>query len=179
MLDFLMLALGIDPGTATVGYGFVRELNDGSLQAVKYGVITTSPSLRMAERLRQIFDELTVLIEHYQPDRAAVIKALDGMNLAWGDVREGAETLQLPTVKHRGTITSVDDRAGGQRPVVQSPYRFSTATSGARGGSPRQGEHNAEVLADWLGFDRKSIDALRDIGRASGLTQGTIYNYVR
>ncbi len=68
------------------------------------------------------------------PDRAAVIKALDGMNLAWGDVREGAETLELPTVKHRGTITKVDDRGGGQRPVVQSPYRFSAAESGARGG---------------------------------------------
>ena len=76
------------------------------------------------------------------PDRAAVIKALDAMNLAWGDVREGAETLELPTVLHRGTITRVDDRGGGERPVVQSPYRFSDATSGARGGSPRQGEHN-------------------------------------
>ena len=39
-----MLALGIDPGTATVGYGLVRELDDGSLQAVDYGVITTPPS---------------------------------------------------------------------------------------------------------------------------------------
>ncbi len=44
------------------------------------------------------------------PDRAAVIKALDGMNLAWGDVREGAETLELPTIQHRGTITRVDDQ---------------------------------------------------------------------
>ena len=67
-------------------------------------------------------------------------------------------------MKHRGTITQVDDRGGGKRPVVQSPYRFSTATSGARGGSPRQGEHNADVLADWLGFDRATIDALRTSG---------------
>ena len=98
------------------------------------------------------------------PDRAAVIKALDGMNLAWGDVREGAQTLELPTVKHRGTITHVDDRGGGQRPVVQSPYRFSAASSGARGGSPRQGEHNDEVLADWLGLDERAIGALRSAG---------------
>jgi len=47
-----MLALGIDPGTATVGYGLVRELNDGSLQAVKYGVITTPPGIPMAERCK-------------------------------------------------------------------------------------------------------------------------------
>jgi CoA:oxalate CoA-transferase len=98
------------------------------------------------------------------PSRDAVIKALDGMNLAWGDVREGAQTLDLPTVKRRGTITEVDDGAGGKRPVVQSPYRFSAATSGARGASPRQGEHNEIVLADWLGFDRAAVDALRSAG---------------
>jgi crotonobetainyl-CoA:carnitine CoA-transferase CaiB-like acyl-CoA transferase len=98
------------------------------------------------------------------PDRAAVIKALDGMNLAWGDVREGAETLELPTVKHRGTITRVDDGAGGDRPVVQSPYRFSDASSGARGASPKQGQHNAEVLADWLGLDPQTIESLRASG---------------
>jgi CoA:oxalate CoA-transferase len=98
------------------------------------------------------------------PNREAVIKALDGMNLAWGDVREGAQTLDLPTVKHRGTITQVDDGAGGKRPVVQSPYRFSAATSGVRGASPRQGQHNEIVLADWLGFDRAAVDALHGAG---------------
>ncbi len=98
------------------------------------------------------------------PNREAVIAALDQMNLAWGDVRAGAQALALPTVKHRGTITQVDDRGGGQRPVVQSPYRFSAAASGARGGSPRQGEHNEAVLADWLGMDAQAAAALRASG---------------
>ncbi len=48
--------------------------------------------------------------------------------------------------------------------MVQSPYRFSAASSGARGGSPRQGEHNADVLADWLGFDGPTIESLRASG---------------
>jgi crotonobetainyl-CoA:carnitine CoA-transferase CaiB-like acyl-CoA transferase len=98
------------------------------------------------------------------PDRAAVIAALDHMNLAWGDVRERRDALTLPTVVHRGTITHVDDRAGGQRPVVQSPYRFSAAASGARGGSPLQGEHNTAVLTDWLGLEQTEIDALATRG---------------
>ncbi len=67
-----MLSLGIDPGTATVGYGLVRELSDGSLQAVHYGVIVTPPSLPMNERLEIIFKDLTALIEQYKPDRAGV-----------------------------------------------------------------------------------------------------------
>jgi len=98
------------------------------------------------------------------PDRAAVIAALDRMNLAWGDVRAGAEALALPTVTHRRSITKVDDRGGGERGVVQSPYRFSAAASGARGGSPRQGEHNAEVLTEWLGLNARDVDALRAAG---------------
>ncbi len=98
------------------------------------------------------------------PDRAAVIAALDGMNLAWGDVRDGASALTLPTVVHRGTITQVDDRGGGLRPVVQSPYRFSAAASGVRAGSPHQGEHNAAVLTDWLGLAQDDIEALTTRG---------------
>lgn len=67
-----MLSLGIDPGTATVGYGLVRELSDGSLQAVEYGVITTPPDMPMAERLKQIYDRVTELVAAYEPDRAGV-----------------------------------------------------------------------------------------------------------
>jgi len=67
-----MLTLGIDPGTATIGYGLVREHNDGSLQAITYGVITTPASSPMWERLKTIYESLTVLVEKYQPDRGAV-----------------------------------------------------------------------------------------------------------
>jgi len=67
-----MLCLGIDPGTATVGYGLVLENNDGSLHALAYGVITTPPSVPMWERLKTIYDSLSDLVSVHQPDRAAV-----------------------------------------------------------------------------------------------------------
>ncbi len=76
-----MLALGIDPGTATVGYGLVSELDDGSLQAVAYGVITTPPTLAMPDRLEIIFNDLTALINQYKPDRAAVEELFFGKNI--------------------------------------------------------------------------------------------------
>ncbi len=76
-----MLTLGIDPGTATIGYGVVRELPDGALQAVKYGVITTSPSQPMHERLQVIFETLTQIIEQHQPERAAVESMFFGKNV--------------------------------------------------------------------------------------------------
>lgn len=92
-------------------------------------------------------------LEHTCRDRAAVIAAMDRMNVAWGDVRSSSAALDLPTVRHRGTFTEVDDRAGGVRRLPQSPYRFSAADARVRGGAPRQGEHNAAVLMDWLGAE--------------------------
>ena len=44
------------------------------------------------------------------------------------------------------------------------PYRFSAATSDVRGPAPRRGEHNAAILADWLGAGADEIDALLDAG---------------
>ena len=82
--------------------------------------------------------------------RADVIAALDKMNIAWGDVRTAREAQEISSVKHRGTITAVDDRAGGQRLTTQSPYRFSESKAQVRGGAPHLGEHNVEVLQEWL-----------------------------
>ncbi|HTO59200.1 MAG TPA: CaiB/BaiF CoA-transferase family protein [Pseudomonadales bacterium] len=128
------------------------------------GVVDPTPDDASLEEKIRIRRETARAFFKNLPDRAAVIAVLDKMNLAYGDVREGAQALELPTVKHRGTITHVDDGAGGKRPVVQSPYRFSAAESGARGASPTQGQHNADVLADWLGLDAAAIDSLWSAG---------------
>ena len=99
------------------------------------------------------------------PDEAAVSDAFARMNMAWGRVRTSAElTVDSPTVAARGSVVEVDDRAGGTRPVVQSPYRFREATSGVRGPAPHRGEHNAEVLEDWLGMAAEDVTALAEAG---------------
>ena len=82
------------------------------------------------------------------------------MNIAWGQVRPGAQLREQPTLKHRGSIVEIDDRAGGTRPIPQSPYRFSDATSGVRGPAPHLGEHNVEVLAEWLGMESGTVASL-------------------
>lgn len=68
-----MLVLGIDPGTATTGYGLVRETPD-SLEMVAYGVITTPAGTEMATRLQSLFHQLGDLLQQHQPDTAAVEK---------------------------------------------------------------------------------------------------------
>ena len=66
-----MLVLGIDPGTATTGYGLVTE-TDGQLRAVAYGVIATPPEWLMPQRLQKIYRDLAVLIREHHPAEGAV-----------------------------------------------------------------------------------------------------------
>lgn len=69
-----MLVVGIDPGTATTGYGLVHEANDGTLVPVTYGAISTSPKLPLPERLLILHNELVELLALHHPDQAAVEK---------------------------------------------------------------------------------------------------------
>ena len=63
----MALALGIDPGTATTGFGFVRMEPDGSLVAVHYGVILTPKDASPPARLEMLYDELCGLLHQYHP----------------------------------------------------------------------------------------------------------------
>ena len=77
-----------------------------------------------------------------------------------------------PTLAARGAIREVDDRGGGHRRVMDSPYRFSDAASGLHGVAPYRGEHNADVLAEWLGADGATVRALEEAGVLVAETPG-------
>ena len=97
-----MLVLGIDPGTATIGYGLVRENRDGSLAAVKYGTIRTPAKTPMPERLAKIYTDLTALIELYEPDRAGVEELFFAKNT----------TTAITVAQGRGVILLALEQAG-------------------------------------------------------------------
>lgn len=97
-------------------------------------------------------------------DMPSLSRALDRANIAWGEVLTTHDAVKSETALHRGTVVEVDDRAGGVRRVIQSPYRFSAAQSGLRGPAPFRGEHNARVLSDWLGHTSAQIEQLQSAG---------------
>ena len=76
-----MLVLGIDPGTATTGYGVVREGEQGP-EAVAYGIIQTPAGAPMPERLLTIYRELKAIIALHQPDTGAVEKLFFQRNVS-------------------------------------------------------------------------------------------------
>ena len=66
-----MIILGIDPGTATTGYGVIKS-EKGKIQAIDHGCILTKSSEDLENRLVTIFNELTKIIKKFKPEMAAV-----------------------------------------------------------------------------------------------------------
>ena len=63
-----MRILGIDPGTATVGFGIIDAAGQADYRLVDYGWIRTSVQDSGPERLKQIFDLVQQLIHDFRPD---------------------------------------------------------------------------------------------------------------
>lgn len=75
-----MLVLGIDPGTATTGYGLVEETSDG-LRCVRYGVFTTPAGQQAEVRLVSLYQQLNDLLLLHRPTSAAVEKLFFSRNV--------------------------------------------------------------------------------------------------
>jgi crossover junction endodeoxyribonuclease RuvC len=69
-----MLTIGIDPGTATTGYGLVQLGESGSLDVVDYGVILTPSDQSMPDRLLSLYTQLKKIIALHHPASGAVEK---------------------------------------------------------------------------------------------------------
>jgi crossover junction endodeoxyribonuclease RuvC len=75
-----MIVLGIDPGTASTGYGLVRSVGS-VLQAVDHGVIVTRPGIALERRLADIHTRVAELIDEHQPAAMAVEELYFGANV--------------------------------------------------------------------------------------------------
>ncbi len=74
-----MITLGIDPGTAILGYGLVS--GDDRPAVITYGVVRTANTEPMPERLVRLYDGVRALIAEYHPDVLAIEQLLFGRNV--------------------------------------------------------------------------------------------------
>lgn len=75
--------LGIDPGTATMGWGVVRQ-EGNRLKYVQHGAITTPSDWEMPRRLGRLFDGVTELVRGYRPDTVAIEELFFNTNVTTG-----------------------------------------------------------------------------------------------
>ena len=74
-----MFVLGVDPGLAATGYGIVAS--GDPLRAVAAGVVRTDPNAPMAERLAELYDDLSALIAEHRPTAGAIEEVFANRNL--------------------------------------------------------------------------------------------------
>jgi crossover junction endodeoxyribonuclease RuvC len=75
-----MLVLGIDPGTASTGYGVVRGVGS-RLQAVDEGVIQTRAGVALERRLADIHERVGELLDEHRPEALAIEELYFGANV--------------------------------------------------------------------------------------------------
>lgn len=95
-MGVFMLILGIDPGTAILGYGLV-EIVGSRLVTHAYGAIRTSSKARPEDRLLKIYDKLDALIKEYHPLAVGVEKLFFNRNV----------TTAIPVGEARGVVLLV------------------------------------------------------------------------
>ncbi|MFH1565582.1 MAG: crossover junction endodeoxyribonuclease RuvC, partial [bacterium] len=62
-----MIILGIDPGTASTGWGAVRKIGNKRVELLEYGCIRTSAGEEMPKRLLLLKNELSIIIKKHKP----------------------------------------------------------------------------------------------------------------
>lgn len=91
-----MKILGIDPGMAIVGYGLIETVND-SINLLTSGSIQTDKKLPDSKRLLEIYNDLTTVVQKYQPDCASVEELFFFKN----------QKTIIPVAEARGVILTV------------------------------------------------------------------------
>jgi len=133
-----MLVLGIDPGTASTGYGFVRA--DGSrLDAVDGGMIETRAEVAPERRLAAIHSRICTLLDRHRPDAMAIEELYFGVNVQTA----------FAVGQGRGVVLL----AAGQRAIPARGYTPQQVKSAVCGSGRASKDQVARMVARLLSLD--------------------------
>ena len=135
------LILGIDPGTAVTGYGVVARTGGGALSLVECGVVRTSPGQPLPVRIKEIFVEISELLDRFTPAVMVVEDVFQGKNVksaltlghARGAILLAAALREIPIAEYTpreikkavvGNGNATKDQVGF---MVQQQLRLKTA----------------------------------------------------
>lgn len=96
-----MIVLGIDPGTARLGYGVIDSA-DGAPAMIDYGIAETFPTESMPERLLQLYGIVRQLLKDHDPDVMAVEKLFFARNVTTAIAVGQARGVVLLAAAERG-----------------------------------------------------------------------------
>jgi crossover junction endodeoxyribonuclease RuvC len=145
-----MIALGIDPGTATTGYGVIKKEGDNFI-CLEYGTIETDKNSPTASRLFDLHEKLSFLIKKYSPDLFAVESLFFFKNLKTA----------LPVSQSKGVILLTAEMA--KLPIYEfTPLQVKMAVTGYGKADKKQVQEMIKVTLNLEEYPRPddAADAL-------------------
>jgi crossover junction endodeoxyribonuclease RuvC len=128
-----MRVLGIDPGTASLGYGLVSD--DDDLTLVAGGVLRTEPDVPMPQRLLHLYEGVRALTREHRPEVMAVEQLFHARNT----------TTSITVGQARGVVLLA--AAQDAIPVVEySPMQVKQAVVGYGGATKHQIQEMVRLL---------------------------------
>jgi crossover junction endodeoxyribonuclease RuvC len=131
----MTLVLGIDPGTATTGYGLVLKRVDGNLESVAYGTIQTPAGVAAHKRLSLLYQQLNQIILFHKPDSCAVEKLFFQRNISTA----------IAVGQARGVVMLAISEAGLEM-AEYTPNEVKQAVAGYGNAGKRQIQEMVRVL---------------------------------
>ncbi len=130
-----MIILGLDPGLATLGYGVINAVH-GNFNVVDYGVVTTPKECTLPERLLQLEEGVTELIETYKPENVAIEELFFSKNITTG----------IAVAEARGVILLTAVKSLGREVYEYTPNQIKQAITGYGGADKMQMQHMVQAL---------------------------------
>ncbi|MCX7720372.1 MAG: crossover junction endodeoxyribonuclease RuvC [Dictyoglomus thermophilum] len=75
-----MIVIGFDPGTAITGYGILNKKDD-KIAVIEYGALTTPSNWSIGRRLNYLFDQVSSLLDLYNPDAVVMEEVFFNKNI--------------------------------------------------------------------------------------------------
>lgn len=111
-----MLVLGVDPGTATTGYGLIKISKKGEPELVRFGWVKTENNGDPAKRLDEIYKGMLAVLREHSPDVVAIERLFFYSNAKTAmRVGQALGVMLLATARSR---TPVFEYAPGQVKLV-------------------------------------------------------------
>jgi len=153
-----MVILGIDPGTATTGYGLLKVNGDSTLHLMEFDLIETEKNGSPEGRLHKIYREMGSLFTKYKPDIMAIEKIFFATNAktairvgqAQGVMLLSAATAGVPVVEYApGTIKKVvsGDGRSDKRAMQKAVRQMLGPRVRSRAGGKTHFDNSADALA--------------------------------
>lgn len=129
--------------------------------------LITHPKFATNAKRLEHRDELIAIIEAWLqsfPSNDDALQVLSHWRIPCAPVLDIGGALHHPQTRARGMVTEIEHPLLGKMPIVNTPFVLSETPRHIQGPAPFLGQHNAEILAEYLGYSTADIARLTEDG---------------